>query len=100
MRLVYAEPASRDLASIIAYIALDSPAAAETVIRRIIESAHKLTRFPDMGRMGRLPGTRELVVPGLPYLIVYQVTPDMVTVLAVFHGSRNLARALAERGKA
>lgn len=96
-RLVFAEPAERDLASIIAYIAFDNPNAAEKVFRAIIATAERLTDFPQLGHAGRLPNTRELAVVGLPYVIVYQVTADRVTVLAVFHGARDLARALAER---
>lgn len=97
MRLVFAEPAERDLDSIIGYIAIDNPAAAEKVYRAIVATAERLTRFPEIGRPGRLPDTRELTVASLPYLIVYQVTADVVTILAVFHGARDLALALAER---
>ncbi|MGE0260714.1 MAG: type II toxin-antitoxin system RelE/ParE family toxin [Alphaproteobacteria bacterium] len=96
-RLIFAEPAARDLDSIIDYIALDDSAAAESVFRRIVAAAGRLTEFPEMGRAGRLPGTRELPVPSLPYLIVYEAGGDVVTVLAVFHFARDLARALAER---
>ena len=97
MRLVFAAPAERDLDSIIDYIALDNPAAAETVYRAIVTTARRLTDFPRMGRPGRLPDTREFPVTPLPYLIVYEVGADVVTVLAVFHTARDLARALAER---
>ena len=97
-RLVFAEPAERDLGDIIGFIALDSLAAAERVYRAIVAAAERLTDFPHMGRPGRLPDTRELPVSGLPYLIVYEVGADVVTVLAVFHTSRDLARALGERG--
>lgn len=96
-RLVFAEPAARDLDSIVTYIALDNPAAAEKVFRAIVAAAERLTDIPSLGRAGRLPDTRELVVTGLPYLIVYRAAADRVTVLAVFHGARDLARALAER---
>ncbi len=97
MRLVFAEPAAGDLDSILDYIALDNQAAAETVYRSIVTSAERLTQFPKMGRAGRLPRTRELPVPSTPYIIVYEVSPDAMTILAVFHGARDLARALAER---
>lgn len=98
-RLVFAEPAAHDLDSIIAYIALDNPEAAEKVFRTIVTTAERLTDFPGLGRAGRLPETRELAVSGQPYLIVYRAASDKVTVLAVFHGARDLARALAERDK-
>ena len=47
-----------------------------------------LETFPMMGRRGRETGTRELVVVGLPYLVVYQATSDIVDILAVLHTSR------------
>ena len=97
MRLVFAEPAERDLDSIIDYIALDNPKAAEKVYRTIIAAARRLTKFPTMGRPGRLQETREFSLPSLPYMMVYQVGTEAVTILAVFHTSRDLARALIER---
>jgi toxin ParE1/3/4 len=97
MRLVFAEPAERDLKDIVDYIALDNTAAAEKVYRAIVVAAERLTRFPDIGRVGRLPDTRELTISSLPYLVVYQVATETVTILAVFHGARDLPSALAER---
>ena len=99
-RLVIAEPAARDLEGIVDYIALDNPAAAEGVYRGIITAAHKLPQFPSLGRPGRHPETRELSVSGLPYLIVYEVSGEAVTILAVFHTSRDLAQAMRERAQA
>lgn len=98
-RLSFAEAAERDLDAIIDYIALDNPKAAEKVYRAIVATAERLTDFPEMGHAGRLPDTREFIVTGLPYLIVYEVGAEAITVLAVFHGARDLARALAERRK-
>lgn len=95
--LVIAEPAARDLEGIVDYIALDNPAAAEGVYRGIVQAARKLPQFPALGRLGRHPETRELSVSGLPYLIVYEVGVEAVTILAVFHTSRDLARALRDR---
>jgi len=97
MRLVFAEPAERDLNSIVDYIALDNPNAAQQVYRVIIAAARRLTKFPRIGRPGRLEETRELSLPSLPYIMVYQIGADVVTILAVFHTARDLPRALAER---
>lgn len=96
-RLLITEPAASDLAGIADYIASDSPRAAERVYWRIVEATEKLVEFPEMGRAGRYPETRELSIPGLPYLVVYEVRAGFVTVLAVFHTSRDLARALHDR---
>jgi len=99
MQLVFAQTARQDLRDIIDYIALENPAAAEKVFRAIVAVTRQLVDFPELGHAGRLPDTRELAVAGLPYLIVYQVARNAVTIIAVFHGARDLVRALAERRK-
>lgn len=96
MRLVFAEPAARDLDDIIDYIARDDPGAAEKVYRAIAAAA-RLGDYPHIGHAGRLPETRELSVTSLPYIIVYEVGRDAVTILAVFHAARDLVRAIEER---
>lgn len=97
MRLAFTRAARRDLEDIIDYIALDKPKAAEGVFHTIAQAAERLTLFPELGQVGRLPNTRELTISGTPYMIAYQVAAETVTVLAVFHGARDLSRALAER---
>jgi toxin ParE1/3/4 len=97
VRVAFAEPAARDLDDIIDYIALDSAPAAEGVYRAIVAAVERLGDFPQMGRAGRLPNTRELSVASLPYIVVYAVAGDAVTVLAVFHAARDLAEALRRR---
>jgi toxin ParE1/3/4 len=47
-----------------------------------------LAEHPAMGRSGRVPGTRELIITGTPYLIPYRVKGKVVEILRVFHGSR------------
>jgi toxin ParE1/3/4 len=68
-----------------------SPRAADAVIERILVSAERLGRFPYIGHPGRAPGTYEWVIPGLPYILVYQVRHDdeLVMVMAVFDGAQN-----------
>lgn len=95
--LVIAEPAARDLEAIVDYIALDNPVAAEKTFRGIIKAVGHLLEFPALGRPGRYPETRELIIPDLPYLVIYEVGEEVVTVLAVFHTSRDLLRALRDR---
>ena len=99
MRLFFAEPAAGGLEDIIDYIAVDSPSAAERVYRDVVSAAERLRDFPEMGRAGRVPGTRELPVSSLPYLIVYDVPAESIIILAVFHTSRDLAAGLRQRLK-
>jgi predicted transcriptional regulator len=61
------------------------------------DTAEGLTKFPVIGRAGRLPGTAEFLVPSLPYLIVYRVDAEVLTIVAVLHTSRDLMRALITR---
>jgi toxin ParE1/3/4 len=74
------------------YIAQDSPAAAVRVVAAIKLAVENLRRYPAMGRSGRVAGTRELVVPGTPYIIPYRVRGDAVEVLRVFHAARRWPR--------
>lgn len=97
VRLLFAESAARDLKAIVDYIDLDDAEAAQRVYRSLVAAAERLRLFPKMGRPGRLAGTRELVVPRLPYRIVYEVRTDHLLIVAVFHTARHLARALSDR---
>lgn len=47
-----------------------------------------LGQFPKLGRMGKIGGTREFSVTGLPYVIVYAIADDAVDVLNVMHTRR------------
>lgn len=90
MRVIIRESAYDDLERIHAWIEKDRPHSADSVIDRILGSTEQLDRFPYIGRIGRAPGTYELVVPGLPYIVVYQVNADddAVIVIGVFHGAQ------------
>ena len=71
-----------------AYIARDDPGAAARIVERIVTSVERLGAHPVSGRPGRVPGTRELVVSGTPYLVPYRVRGETVEILRVFHGAR------------
>jgi toxin ParE1/3/4 len=70
------------------YIARDNPEAAMRVVERIAASVGRLAIHPALGRPGRVPGTRELVVSGTPYIVPYRVRGDTVEILRGFHGAR------------
>ncbi len=86
MRLVWTEPAKRDLAFARAWIAQDRPMAAASQIRRIVDAVAGLR--PNIGRPGRRGGARELVVPGGPFIVAYKIRGEEIEILRVFHGSR------------
>jgi toxin ParE1/3/4 len=86
-------PAELALDGIIDHIAPENPAAARYVVAAIREHAEHLGVFPRLGRPGRVKGSRELVVPRLPYIIVYAPLTDRVDILHVYHGKRQWPKA-------
>ena len=89
MRLRWTSLAESDLNNIAVYIGQDSPAAAARVILELIEQTEtSLTRHAAVGRPGRVLGTRELVIGGLPYIIPYRMRDGEIEILRVLHTSR------------
>ena len=88
MRIHWTRPALADLEAIGDFIARDNPVAAEHTVVRLVASVDALRVHPNLGRPGRLAGTRELIVGGTPYVVPYRVLGDDVQILAVFHGAR------------
>jgi len=74
------------------FIAADDPKAAQLVVRRIMDAVAVLSEQPGIGRPGRVPGTRELVVTKTRYLVPYRVRGNVVEVLRVFHTSRQVPK--------
>lgn len=93
-QILWTLPAVEHLKEIRAHISQDSPAAASRVVKAIREQVKPLAQHPQMGRCGFIEGTRELVISRLPYLIVYQLSVDTVTILAVVHTARNWPETL------
>jgi len=92
MRLRYSAQARAHIAEIHRYIRERNPIAATQVVARIRQAAERLREFPRMGHAGRVTGTHEWVVRGLPYIIVYQsgaTDPDEVLILGVFHAAQD-----------
>lgn len=84
----YTRQALADLNEAQEYIALDRPATARAIGQRIREAISGLAQFPERGRSGRVAGTRELVIPGTPFLVAYRMSGGHVDVLAILHGAR------------
>lgn len=88
MRVEWLRKAVANLNAEAEYISQDSPTAAARTVAAIVDAVELLKSYPAMGRPGRVPGTRELVVPGTPYIVPYRVRGDAVELLRVFHGAR------------
>ena len=94
MNVIFNEDARDDLRRIFNWIAQDNPAAADRLVRRILDKVARLDSLElvHMGRPGLVEGTRELLEG--PYIIVYRVEEERreVIVGAVVHGARKRAR--------
>ena len=90
MRIRWTRPASVDLQHLQDHIAQDNPRAAFRVASLMRERTGQLADHPYSGRIGRVHGTRELVVADTPYVVAYRVKADegSVGILAVIHGAR------------
>ncbi|MGC0772083.1 MAG: type II toxin-antitoxin system RelE/ParE family toxin [Candidatus Acidiferrum sp.] len=88
MRVRWLRVALANLEAEADYIAEDNPAAADRVVQRIFRAVALLSKNPAMGRAGRVPGTRELVVPNTPYIIPYRVHAGAIEILRVFHAAQ------------
>lgn len=89
IRLRWTPPALSHIAEIHDYIARENPRAARRVIAQIRKDARLLIEQPGMGRLGRLEGTRELVVSRYPYIIAYRIEGTGIPILAVIHAARS-----------
>ena len=89
MNIIWSPGARRHLHQIEVFIGKDNPQAATAMANRIIEASERLLTFPDRGRAGRVPHTRELVVTGTPFILPYQVRDGVVEIIGVFHGAQN-----------
>ena len=88
MTLRWTTPARDDLRGILDYIARDKPAAAMETIDRIESAALRLPGFPLLGREGSVHGTRELHIPGLPFILIYRARKNCIEPLRVLHEAR------------
>ena len=94
MNVIWSPRTIRHLITIRTFIERDSDASAALVAGRILDAVEILSTQPQMGRPGRLAGTRELVVSGTPYIVPYRVRRERLELLAVFDGRRQWPQKL------
>jgi toxin ParE1/3/4 len=88
MQLRWATEAATDLERIADYLLQHAPERATELVRKVYEAPAVLLEFPNRGRPGKKAGTRELVISALPYLVVYTVRGDVVSVVRILHGAQ------------
>lgn len=88
MQVIWFKRAIWDLTSAKEYIAKDNPQAARKTVQRIKDKISLLSEQPGMGRLGRVPNTKELVVDKTPFILPYRVRDNKIEILRVLHTSR------------
>jgi len=88
VKILWTEPARQDLREIVTYVSEENPQAARVLLTEIKERVGVLANNPQIGRTGRVEGTRELVLTGTHYILPYRVKEQQIQILAVFHGAR------------
>lgn len=88
MELEWTPSALDDLDAAGAYVAAENPRAARAMAMRTRTAVEYLMQHPALGRIGRVRGTRELVVSGTPFIVIYRVRFDVVQLLRVLHHAR------------
>lgn len=87
-KLRWTSKAQKDIITIKEYIEKDNPQAAVDLTKKIVSKVvEQLSEFKNIGKAGRVPGTRELLIASTPYVAVYRVKGSSVEVLRVLHTS-------------
>lgn len=94
-KVIWTDPALKDLHDIIEHIAEDSPVYAERFGLQVVEAPRRLGQFPNCGRMVpefKDENIRELIYGS--YRIIYLIRHNACYITAVIHGSRDILRHL------
>ena len=87
MKLFWTPDAIEDREAIFDFIEIDNPHAAIALDELFADKAGRLVEYPELGRLGRVAGTRELVMHE-NFIIVYDVKGVQVRVLRILHAAR------------
>ena len=91
MRIRWTPAAAADLQSISDYLREHHPEYHERTMRKLCETIRALKRSPNRGKRGRVPGTRELLFPPMPYVAVYPLREQDIEVLRIWHSAQSRA---------
>ena len=87
MRIKWTRFAAVDVEEIVEYIKGSNPNAAHRIARKIWDAVKMLSDHPEIGRPGRVMGTRELVVSNTPYIIPYRIKKNSLHILRMMHAA-------------
>lgn len=85
MMIRWLEDAVYDLQTLRHYIAQDNVKAANRVVKKALDTVKLISKHPGIGRQGRVPNTKELIISNTPYIVPYRVKNNTIEILRVFH---------------
>jgi toxin ParE1/3/4 len=88
LRVLWTIRASAQLEAAYDFVPEENVSAAEKQLDMIKQGVEQLANFPEMGRPGRVYGTRELIIQSTPYIVAYRLKGSVVEILALLHGAR------------
>jgi toxin ParE1/3/4 len=88
LRVCWSPLALADREAIFTFTVTGSPRRAVVWDERISASVRRLRLFPNLGRVGRVSGTRELVVESTPFVLAYRYEDEALTIVRVLHSAR------------
>jgi addiction module RelE/StbE family toxin len=88
MKVIWSPRAAADLERIANAIEKDKPDAAAKVASRIYHRLMALETTPEIGRIGVVPGTREIVFHPWPYIAVYKISRGAMRIILIRHASQ------------
>lgn len=89
VEIVWSALARSRLREIHAFVARDKPEAAERLATRIVAMVEALRNHPRLGRVGADPGIRELVIGSTPYIVLYRVHGERITISTIWHAAQH-----------
>jgi addiction module RelE/StbE family toxin len=92
VRLEWSNASIDDRDEIFSFIEAENRQAAIEMDERIEEQVDRLVQFPESGRPGRIPGTREMAIDRTPYVVAYRLEGTAIRILRVLHGARRWPR--------
>ena len=90
MRIVWLDQADQDMFNAVEWLKERNPAAAKRITQLIYLQLKQLQQYPQLGRIGKIKDTRELVVHQTRYIAAYRVdfSKNTIEILALIHESQ------------
>jgi len=88
LKIVWTNRAARNRSEQLLYIAEENPEAAVRLAFEIRDQVFLLSQYPEIGRSGKLKGSRELVIHRTPYVVIYRIRAGSIEIFRLMHGAQ------------